>query len=157
MNEQITVVGNVASDPQLRHTGSGVPVVSFRLAVSSRRYNRERNEWVEGATNWYQVSAFRNLANNAKMSFQKGDRVLVSGRLKIKDWETSNNRGTNVEIEAEALGHDLLWGSSSFTKANKAADSQDESEAQRADDQQQWAEPGEQDFSASKEMSSTPF
>lgn len=116
MSTPISVVGTIATVPKLIRTGAGVPLCSFRLASSERRYDRERGEWVENGTNWYSVTAFRSLAQHSHFSFQKGDRVLVSGRLRVRKWENKERSGTSVEIEADALGHELRWGTSRFAK-----------------------------------------
>jgi single-strand DNA-binding protein len=71
---------------------------------------------VDGETNWFTVSSFRALATNAAGSVVKGDRVVVSGRLRVRDWKNTDRSGTNVEIEADALGHDLSWGTSVYTR-----------------------------------------
>jgi single-strand DNA-binding protein len=70
----------------------------------------------QGETNWYTVTAFRQLAQNVGSSVQKGDRVVVTGRLKIRKWESGQREGMVVEIDAEAIGHDLAWGTSTFTR-----------------------------------------
>lgn len=71
--------------------------------------------------NWYTVTVFRQLALNCNVSLDKGQRVLVTGRLKIRGWENGERSGTTVEIEAEALGHDLAWGTTAFTRSVSAA------------------------------------
>ncbi|MBK0419193.1 single-stranded DNA-binding protein [Leucobacter sp. CSA1] len=116
MNTPVSIVGIVATDPRLVQTGSSIPLCSFRVASSDRRYDRERQEWVPGETNWFTVSAFRTLAAHAHQSFAKGDRVIVSGRLRVRRWEANEKSGISVEIDADALGHDLRWGVSRFTK-----------------------------------------
>lgn len=116
MNDQITVVGTIATEPKLIQTRSGVGLCTFRLASGDRRFDRESQKWVDGETNWFGVTAFRALAENAHRSFQKGQRVIVSGRLRIRKWESGEKSGTSVDIEAEALGHDLRWGVSAFEK-----------------------------------------
>ncbi|GAA1793291.1 single-stranded DNA-binding protein [Leucobacter iarius] len=116
MSTPISVVGTIATVPKLIRTGAGVPLCSFRLASSERRYDRERGDWVEGGTNWYSVTAFRSLAEHSHYSFQKGDRVFVSGKLRIRNWENKERSGTSVEIEADALGHELRWGTSRFAR-----------------------------------------
>ena len=118
MSDQIAVCGLVATSPRLVITKDGLPVTSFRLASTQRRFNRESGTWIDADTNWFTVSAFRQLANNAENSLQKGDRVLVYGRLKIRDWDNGERTGTAVEIEAESLGHDLMFGTSQFTRVN---------------------------------------
>lgn len=116
MSETISVTGLVATTPRHLVTQDGLPITSFRLASSHRRFDRAQNKWVDGETNWFTVSAFRQLATNAAGSINKGDRILVSGKLKIRDWDNGERAGTSVEIEAESLGHDLVWGSSAFTR-----------------------------------------
>ena len=116
MSTTINVIGTIATDPRLVHPASGVPLCSFRLASDERRYDKERKEWVEGHTNWFGVVCFRSLAAHAHESFKKGDRVIVSGKLKIRKWEKDEKKGTSVEIEAEAIGHDLRWGITKFEK-----------------------------------------
>jgi single-strand DNA-binding protein len=97
-------------------TSEGLPITSFRLASSQRRFDKATSTWVDASTNWYTVTAFRQLAINAVPSLSKGDRIVVSGRLRVRDWQTDDRTGTNVEIEAETLGHDLFWGTAVFTR-----------------------------------------
>ena len=116
MSDQITIVGNVAGDPRHTQTPSGIPITTFRVASSPRRFDRTTEKWVDGETNWFSVSAFRALAMNAAASLQRGERVIVTGRLRIRTWEKGDRSGTAVEIDAEAIGHDLLWGTSRFER-----------------------------------------
>jgi single-strand DNA-binding protein len=67
-------------------------------------------------TNWYTISAFRQLGINCAASIDKGDRVLVTGRLRIREWENDEHTGTTIDIEADAIGHDLSWGTSTFSR-----------------------------------------
>lgn len=115
MNETITITGNIATDPQHRHAG-GVSITSFRVASSQRRYDRQSGGWIDTGTNWFSVSTFRGLADHAFQSLRKGDRVLLTGRLKVRDWEAGDRKGTSVDIEADAIGHDLRWGTTRFEK-----------------------------------------
>ena len=116
MSEHITVAGLIATTPRHLVTQDGLPITSFRLAASQRRFDRVQNKWIDGETNWYTVSAFRQLAINSSTSLSKGDRVVLTGKLRVRDWDNGERAGTAVEVEAEALGHDLSWGSSSFTR-----------------------------------------
>ena len=116
MSEHLTVAGLVATTPRHLVTQDGLPITSFRLASSQRRFDRSQNKWVDGETNWYTITAFRQLAINAAGSVSKGDRILVTGKLRVRDWDNGERAGTSVEIEAEGIGHDLSWGSSSFTR-----------------------------------------
>lgn len=109
MSDTLTVTGLIATTPRRLTTSEGVVIVSFRLASSQRRFDKATGEWVDASTNWYTVNAFRQLGENAFASLNKGDRITVTGRLKIRDWQTDDRTGTNVDIEAETLGHDLFW------------------------------------------------
>ena len=116
MSENITVAGLVATTPRHLITQDGLPITSFRLASSHRKFDREQNKWVDGETNWFTVTVFRQLAINASTSIAKGERILATGKLRVRDWDNGERAGTSVEIEADHLGHDLFWGTSSFTR-----------------------------------------
>jgi single-strand DNA-binding protein len=120
MTDNITITGVVGTDPHHHVTGQGLPITSFRLASTRRYFDRAKGSWEDGETNWYTVSAFRQLASNASQSIRKGERVVVSGRLRLRAWETGEKSGTAVEIEADAIGHDLAWGVTSYTKVRSA-------------------------------------
>jgi single-strand DNA-binding protein len=113
----ITITGNVATAPERRVLPSGVAVTRFRVASGTRRYDREKGAWVDGPTNWYSVSAYRTLADNAEASLHKGERVVVTGRLRLRTWENDGRKGMEAEVDADALGHDLLFGTSAFQRS----------------------------------------
>ena len=123
MSDNVTLTGLVATSPRHITTSEGLSITSFRLASSQRRYNRAEQRWIDGDTNWYTVSMFRSLATNASLSLGKGDRVIVTGRLRIRDWQDTDRSGTTVEIEAETIGHDMMWGTSTFTRVPHDASS----------------------------------
>ena len=116
MSEFITVSGLVATTPRHLVTQDGLPITSFRLAAAHRRFDRKENKWVDGETNWFTITAFRQLAINAAGSISKGERVLIAGKLRVRDWDNGERAGTSVEVEADALGHDITWGTSVFTR-----------------------------------------
>ena len=116
MTDHITVSGLVATPPRHIVTGEGLPITSFRLASTQRRFDRSTQRWIDGETNWYTITAFRQLAINSATSIGKGDRVVLSGRLRIREWENADRSGTNVEIEADCLGHDLMWGTAQYSR-----------------------------------------
>ncbi|EPR76892.1 Single-stranded DNA-binding protein [Leifsonia rubra CMS 76R] len=116
MTDSITVSGLVATAPRHLVTGEGLPITSFRLASTQRRFDRSNQRWIDGETNWYTITAFRQLAINSATSVGKGDRVVLSGRLRIREWENADRSGTNIEIEADSLGHDLMWGTAQFSR-----------------------------------------
>ena len=116
MSEALSVTGLVATTPRHLVTQDGLPITSFRLASSQRRFDRNQNKWIDGETNWFTVTAFRQLAINSSSSINKGDRVAVNGKLRVRDWDNGERAGTSVEIEADSMGHDLSWGNSVFTR-----------------------------------------
>ena len=120
MTDNITVTGVVGSDPKHHVTSQGLAITSFRLASTRRYFDRSKGTWEDGETNWYTVSAFRQLAFNASTSIVRGERVVVHGRLRLRAWETGEKSGTAVEIEADAIGHDLTWGVSKFARVRLA-------------------------------------
>ena len=116
MSDQVTVAGLVATTPRHLVTQDGLPITSFRLASSHRKFDRNQNKWIDGETNWFTVTGFRQLAINTSTSVSKGDRILVTGKLRVRDWDNGERTGTSVEIEADSIGHDLSWGSAKFTR-----------------------------------------
>lgn len=120
MIDTLTVAGNVATDPIQGRTASGIPVTNFRLASTHRRFDNTTQTWVDAGTNWYSVAAFRQLGEHAKASLRTGDSVIVTGRLKIRTWEANGKQGTSVDIDADAIGHDLRWGTSAYLRTSRA-------------------------------------
>jgi len=116
MTDNICISGLVATAPRHIVTNEGLPITSFRLASTQRRFDRSNQRWIDGETNWYTITAFRQLAINSSTSVGKGDRVVLNGRLRIREWENADRSGTNIEIEADSLGHDLMWGTAQFSR-----------------------------------------
>jgi len=121
MTDTITLTGIVGSVPNAITSKAGVPITSFRLASTQRRYDRSKGEWVDGDTSWFGVNTFRQLAANASQSIEKGDRVIVTGRVRLRDWTTAERRGTSVEVDAEAVGHDLSWGTATWVRTSRSS------------------------------------
>ncbi|WOF24555.1 single-stranded DNA-binding protein [Microbacterium betulae] len=165
MTDHITVVGNIANDPTPTTLPNGTAVLRFRLASNRRRFDREKEQWVEEAPNWYSVAAFRSLATNGAASLSKGQRVVVSGRLRVRPWQSdSGARGTEVEIAADALGIDLLFGTTTYsrTAAGAAYEPRRDDEAEPAgddDEEQKTAEDEALSWHPAKlgETEPTPF
>ena len=107
MTDTLTLIGVIGTDPRSIDTANGTTMASFRLASAQRRYDRAEQRWVDGATNWYTVNAFNGLAGNALASLARGDRVVVTGRLTVRSWESGGKSGTDVALTAEGIGHDL--------------------------------------------------
>jgi single-strand DNA-binding protein len=121
MNDTITVCGIVATEPRHLVTETGITITSMRLASPSRRWDRANATWTNGPTNWFTVTAFRSLAANVHKSVKKGDRIIVTGRVRIRTWERDGRGGTSVEIDAEGIGQDLAWGISNWIKVPRHA------------------------------------
>lgn len=117
MKEQrVTITGLVATTPRHIVTAEGLPITSFRLASSTERWNDTDGKWETSETNWFTITSYKTLAINTAMSVSKGDRIIVAGVLRIRDWDNGTNAGTSVEIEADTIGHDLTLGTSVFTR-----------------------------------------
>ncbi|MFS0893635.1 single-stranded DNA-binding protein [Microbacterium sp. 179-I 3D3 NHS] len=114
MIDTVTIVGRVATDPTQGQTGGGVPVTNFRMASTHRRFDNTTQTWTDSGTNWFSVAAFRQLGEHAKASLRTGDSIIVTGRLRIRTWESNGRQGTSVDIEADAIGHDLRWGTTAY-------------------------------------------
>ena len=152
MPDIISATGVVGTQPAMAVVGNGLARLTFRLASTQRKFNREASGWENGETNWYTVVAFRRLAENASRSLAKGDRVVVTGRLRVSEWEREGRHGISVDILAEGIGHDLLFGTSRYSKNPSATPAQNEqsadgpssdaSSAQAKVDADGWALPG---------------
>lgn len=116
MSDNITVRGFVATEIKSSTTPGGVGTASFRLGSTDRRYDRASGTWIDGNTNWFTVQGYRQLAGNMGCSIKKGQRVIVVGRLKLRSWEKEGRIYHASEIDAESVGHDLMWGSANFIR-----------------------------------------
>ena len=118
MSNSITVVGNLTREPELRYTPSGAAVAKFGIAVN-RFYTSRSGEKVE-QTDFFNVNAWRQLAENIAESLTVGTRVVVTGRLQSRSWETEDGqKRTVVEIEADEVGPSLRWATASITKTTR--------------------------------------
>ncbi|MBV9660801.1 MAG: single-stranded DNA-binding protein [Acidimicrobiales bacterium] len=112
----VNIVGNLTRDPELRFTPSGQATATFGVAVNRRWQNRQTNEWEE-ATSFFDVVCWAQLAENAAQSLSKGARVIVSGRLDQRSWETSEHeRRSKIEITADEVAPSLRYATASVTK-----------------------------------------
>lgn len=118
----ITVVGNVCSDPNTNPTSGGVPRTTFRVASNPRRF--KDGVWVDGDPTFVTVICFRALAENIAGSVRKGDPVLVTGRLRTREW-TGEQKGLSVEIDATSVGFDLARGTAVFARIRRDSGSPD--------------------------------
>jgi single-strand DNA-binding protein len=123
MNDIITtVIGNAVTDVSLRVTSSGTSVASFRIASNSRRFDKSTNSWIDQEPSYLSITAWSQLAENVALSVHKGQGLVVTGKLKVRQWQDADKSGTNVEIDAIAIGHDLNRGTSEFTKVKRVSE-----------------------------------
>ncbi|GHG69520.1 hypothetical protein GCM10018779_42920 [Streptomyces griseocarneus] len=121
MNETlVTVVGNVATQPDFREAANGSAVSRFRLAATVRRWDREREEWADAYTSFYTVWAWRTLAANVVGSVSVGEPLVVHGKLRIQEQEREGKRWLSADIDAVSIGHDLTRGTSAFRRVSPA-------------------------------------
>ena len=117
----VTLVGNLVEDPELRFTPSGVALAKIRLAVN-RRWRDQQDQWQE-ETSFFGGTLWREAAENAAESLQKGMRVIVTGRLEQRTWETQEgDKRSIVEVAIDEVGPSLRWATASVTKTAKTGD-----------------------------------
>lgn len=115
----VTIVGNITRDPELRYTPSGQANASFGLAVNRRWQNRQTQEWEE-ATSFFDVVCWREMAEHVSESLSRGARVMVSGRLEQRSWETQDgDKRSKVEVIADEVGPSLRWATAQVTKSQR--------------------------------------
>jgi len=113
----MTVVGNVVDEPRMRLTKNGHAVTNFRIASTSRRFDREQERYVDNSTLFVNVTCWRAMAENAAASLHKGQPVIVTGRYYSREYVVNETARVAYELEASAIGHDLSRGTTEFTKA----------------------------------------
>lgn len=119
----VTIIGNITRDPELRFTPSGQAVASFGMAVNRRWQNRSTNDWEE-QTSFFDVKCWSQLAENVAESLPRGTRVLVTGRLEQRSWQTEQgDKRSKVEIVADDVAPSLRWATASVSKNEKRAGS----------------------------------
>ena len=123
MNEaQMTLVGNLVEDPELRFTPSGQPVAKFRAASTPRYLDKSTNEWKDGDSLFLTCTVWRQAAENVAESLQRGMRVIVTGRLKQRSYETKEGEKRTVyELEVDEVGPSLKSASAKVTKATRTS------------------------------------
>ena len=115
----ITVVGNIVSEVRCVTQPDGVARASFRVAFNRRRFDRASERFVDLDTSYFGVTCWRELAENVAWSMHKGDPVVVTGRLRVRDREDGGQQRRYVDIEADAVGHNLRWGTSMYRRQRR--------------------------------------
>jgi single-strand DNA-binding protein len=118
---QITIIGNLVDDPQLRYTPTGQAVANFRVASTPRFLDRQTNEWKDGDSLFLSCNIWRQAAENVAESLQRGMRVIVSGRLRQRSYETKEGEKRTVyEIEVDEVGPSLRNASAKVVRSSRA-------------------------------------
>ena|SRR5262245_36211458 len=121
---QITVVGNLVDDPELRFTPSGAAVANFRIASTPRTFDRQTNEWKDGEALFLSCSVWRQAAENVAESLQKGMRVVVQGNLRSRQYETrEGEKRTVFEIQVDEVGPSLRYATAKVTRTQRSGGS----------------------------------
>jgi len=117
----ITVVGNLTDDPELKFTPSGAAVANFTVASTPRTFDRQTNEWKDGDALFLRCAAWRQLAENVAESLQKGQRVIVTGALRVRQFERQDgSKGTSVELNVDEVGPSLRYATAKVTKVSRS-------------------------------------
>jgi single-strand DNA-binding protein len=117
----ITVVGNLTSDPELRYTQNGLAVANFTIASTPRTFDRASNDWKDGEALFLRASVWREFAEHVAGSLTKGSRVIVTGRLKQRSYETKEGeKRTSFEIEVDEIGPSLRYATAQVTRTSSS-------------------------------------
>jgi single-strand DNA-binding protein len=117
----ITVVGNLTSDPELRYTQNGLAVANFTIASTPRSFDRATNDWKDGEALFLRASVWREFAEHVAGSLTKGSRVIATGRLKQRSYETKEGeKRTSIELEIDEIGPSLRYATASITRAQSS-------------------------------------
>ncbi|WP_298229139.1 single-stranded DNA-binding protein [Gryllotalpicola sp.] len=117
----ITVVGNLTADPELRYTQNGLAVANFTIASTPRSFDRAANDWKDGEALFLRASVWREFAEHVAGSLTKGSRVIATGRLKQRTYETKEGeRRTSIELEIDEIGPSLRYATAAVTRAQSS-------------------------------------
>ena len=145
-SNSITITGNLGGDPEMRFTPNGTPVVRFSVGVTER-YRDNAGEWQDRDTSWFNVVAWRDLAENASGTLTRGNRVTVTGPIRQRSWETDDGEKRSVyEINAEEIAVSLRYATARITRVRRDAPGPDDP----------WASEPAQDGPGAQGEASTP-
>ncbi|WP_447948233.1 single-stranded DNA-binding protein [Microbacterium maritypicum] len=141
---QITVVGNLTADPELRYTQNGLPVANFTIASTPRTYDRQANEWKDGDALFLRASVWREFAEHVAGSLTKGTRVIAQGRLTQKAYtDKEGNQRTSIELEVDEIGPSLRYATAQVTRAaSPNGNASNPAQSAPAPTQEPWTTPG---------------
>lgn len=145
----ITVIGNLTADPELRFTPAGAAVANFTVASTPRTYDRNKNEWIDGDALFMRCNIWRDAAENAAESLTRGSRVIVSGRLKQRSYETrEGEKRTVVELEVDEIGPSLKYATAKVNKADRKSGGARTTSASTTAQDDPWGSPPANDSEA---------
>lgn len=119
----ITVIGNLTGEPQLQFTKNGVSYATFTVASTPRTFDKQANEWRDGDALFLRCSVWRQLAEHVAESLEKGARVIVTGRLKQRNYEKDGEKRSAFEIDVEEIGPSLRYATAKVNRATRSSDS----------------------------------
>ncbi|MDF2899679.1 MAG: single-stranded DNA-binding protein [Rhodococcus erythropolis] len=135
----LTVVGNLTADPELRWTQNGLPVANFTIASTPRNFDKASGEYKDGDALFLRASVWREFAEHVAGSLRKGARVIATGRLKQRTYQTEGGENRTVmELEVEEIGPSLRYATAEVTRAARGADG---SKGAAQPSNEQWAQP----------------
>lgn len=117
---QITVIGNLTGDPELRFIQSGAAVVNFTVASTPRTFERQTNEWKDGETLFMRCSLWREAAENVAETLTKGMRVIVTGRLVSRSWEANGEKRSVMELQVDEVGPSLRYATAKVNRTQRS-------------------------------------
>ena len=117
---QVTLVGNVTADPELRFTPSGAAVCSFTVAVQPRKFDKNTSQWVDGQASFYRCNAWRQMAENIAETFARGNRVIVTGTIGQRSYETSDGEKRTVfEVQVDDIGASVKFATAKINRPER--------------------------------------
>lgn len=120
-DNSVTITGNCTRDPELRYTNNGMQIATFGVAINQRKRN-DSGQWEDGETSYFDVTCFRELAENVAESVSKGTRVIVAGTLKQRSWETPDgDKRSKIEVIADEVGPSLRWATASVERMGRSS------------------------------------
>lgn len=131
----ITIIGNLTADPELRFTPAGAAVANFTVASTPRTFDKQSNEWKDGEALFMRCQVWREAAENVAESLSRGSRVIVTGKLKSRTYETrEGEKRTVIELEVDEIGPSLRYATAKVNKANRGGAGSSRATTKPADD-----------------------
>lgn len=138
----ITVVGNLTADPELRYTQNGIPVANFTIASTPRNFDKASNEWKDGEALFLRASVWKEYAEHVAGSLGKGTRVVATGRLKQRSYETrEGEKRTSIELEVDEIGPSLRYATAMVQRVTGGNSTRQQPSAHQQETDEAWATP----------------